>query len=90
MSAKGIQEVLSRAMTDTAFAKSLFTDTENALKGYDLTAGEIAEFRELSHTEIESMDAEDRKSLDGGFWLTRAKTMGDHASLNGFNLVNNE
>ena len=47
MSAKGIQEVLSRAMTDTAFARSLFEDAPRVLSGYDLTPQELERFKEL-------------------------------------------
>lgn len=52
MSAKGIQQVLSRAMTDTAFAKALFVDAKRALNGYDLTTEELERFNELPFVEV--------------------------------------
>ena len=76
MSAKGIQEVLSRAMVDTAFAKSLFVDAEKALGGYDLTAEELAQFSNLSQVDDGSMD-ESRTPGEGGWWNERLQKAQD-------------
>jgi len=47
MLTKVIEEVLLRAMRDTAFADALFANAEKALAGYGLTVEEIARFKGL-------------------------------------------
>jgi len=66
MSVKGIQEVLSRAMGDAAFADALIADPDQALTGFDLTADEIAKFKGMSLGDLNAMSGlapEERKSM---------------------------
>ena len=61
-----IETILSRAMSDAAFAEQLFADTEKALAGYNLTTAEIAKLKGMSHGDLNSMTAlapEERKSM---------------------------
>jgi len=58
MSAQSVESVLSKAMSDAAFADALFADPEKALAGYDLTAEEKANFKKLSRAEF-------NKAMDG-------------------------
>ena len=66
MSTKGIEEVLSRAMSDAAFAESLFADVEKALTGFDLTTEEADSFKALSREDLSKMaqaSPEERRSF---------------------------
>jgi hypothetical protein len=66
MSAQAIETILSRAMSDATFAESLFTDSEKAVAGYDLTAEELAGVKKMSRTEFGKFAAaapEERKSM---------------------------
>ena len=66
MSAKGIESVLSRAMSDSAFADLLFVDAENALAGFELTTDEIAGFKSMSRSDFDALSMlapEERKSF---------------------------
>jgi hypothetical protein len=68
MSMKGIESVLSRAMSDSAFADALFADAEKALAGFDLTPEEITKLQKISHTEFDKWakaSPEERKSMMG-------------------------
>ena len=66
MSAKGIEEVLSRAMSDAVFADALFADAEKALASFDLTAEEVASFKGMSREDLNAFSnasPEERKSF---------------------------
>jgi hypothetical protein len=66
MSTKGIEEVLSRAMSDSAFADLLLANPNQALVGFDLTATESAKFRAMSRADIDKWakaSPEERKSF---------------------------
>ncbi len=68
MSLKAIEAVLTRAMSDAVFAKSLFANAETSLAEYDLTREEIAAFKEMSINELNTLmqaSPEERKS----FWV---------------------
>ncbi|MCK6568855.1 MAG: Os1348 family NHLP clan protein [Anaerolineales bacterium] len=53
MSQQTVESVLTRAMSDAAFADSLFANPEKALTGFDLTAEEIASLKGMSRAEFE-------------------------------------
>ena len=66
MSAQSVESVLSKAMSDAKFADALFADPEKALAGYDLTAEETANLKNLSRADFknyEKASPEERKSL---------------------------
>ena len=68
MSIESVQAILSRAMSDAAFAELLFADPDKALSGYDLTADEIAKFKAMSRAEFAAIITEERKSFGGSNW----------------------
>jgi hypothetical protein len=66
MTTKGIESVLIRAMSDEAFADLLFSNTEAALSGFDLTEDEISKLKSVSRAEFDqlaSASPEERKSF---------------------------
>lgn len=66
MSAKSVETILSRAMSDAKFADSLFASPDQALNGYDLTAEEADTLKHLSRADFDQYvkaSPEDRKSL---------------------------
>ncbi len=63
MSAQSVESILSKAMSDAAFADALFADPEKALAGFDLTREEIASLKNLSRAQFEAMTPEERKSF---------------------------
>jgi hypothetical protein len=61
-----IETILTRAMSDPAFADLLFSDAEKALAGYDLSAEELASLKSMSRLDFEKFSAaapEERKSF---------------------------
>ena len=61
-----LETILSRAMSDDAFAEQLFTDAETALAEYDLSADVISKFKDISRADFEAVASqapEERKSL---------------------------
>ena len=69
MSTQGIESVLSRAMSDTTFADSLFANPAQALASFDLTAEEVAKFQGISRADFDaivSASPEQRKSFGIG------------------------
>jgi len=58
-----IETILTRAMNEPEFAEQIFTDADNALASYDLTAGELTRIKSMSHAEFMSLDTEVRKSF---------------------------
>jgi hypothetical protein len=65
MSIKDVEVVLSRAMSDTAYADLLFSDVEKAVAGFELTAEEISNLRALTRAEFDKLNSspEERKSF---------------------------
>lgn len=66
MSAKELESVLTRAMSDTAFADLLFADPEKALAGCDLTPEELAALKTMNRAEFAKAtesSPEERKSF---------------------------
>jgi len=63
MSAKAIDSILSRALSDSAFADLLFSDLDQAPSGYDLTPAEASGFKELTRAEFDSLAVDARKSF---------------------------
>jgi hypothetical protein len=63
MSTKGIEIVLSRAMSDAAFADALFADAEKTLAGFELTSEERSKLQGMSRAEFDAMTTEERKSF---------------------------
>ena len=69
MSPKGIESVLSRAMSDSAFADALFANADKALVGFDLTAEEKVSLKSMSRMDFDKFknaSPEDRKSFGWG------------------------
>ena len=65
-----IETILSRMMTDHAFADAVFANVEKALGAYNLAADELKQFKGMSRAEFEtfvSMPPEERKSLATSF-----------------------
>lgn len=66
MSAESVETILSRAMSDPAFADLLFSDADQAIGGYDLTADEVANLRGISRADFAALATaapEDRRSF---------------------------
>ncbi len=66
MSAKSVENVLSRAMSDKSFADALFSNPDQALAGYELTAEEKANLKGMDRTAVGKYAAaapEERKSM---------------------------
>ena len=66
MSTTGIEAVLSRAMSDAAFADLLFINPEMALSGYDLTTQETARLKGMSRADFDALtkaSPDERKSF---------------------------
>ena len=69
MSQQTVESILTRAMSDAAFADSLFANPEKALTGFDLTAEEVAKFNSMSRADFEQFknaSPEERKSFGYG------------------------
>jgi hypothetical protein len=65
MSTEAVESVLSRAMSDAAFANTLFANVELALTGFDLTGEEVEKFKGLARADFDTLMAspEERKSF---------------------------
>ncbi len=66
MTTQNVETILARAMSDAAFAESLFADPAAALAGLDLTAEELASIKGMSRTDFDQFTAtapEERKSM---------------------------
>ena len=69
MSQQTVESILTRAMSDTAFADSLFANPEQALTGFDLTAEEVTNLKAMSRADFEQYakaTPEERKSFGTG------------------------
>ncbi len=60
------ETILTRMMSDSAFAEAVFTDAEKALAEYNLSTEDLAKFKGLTHAHFQAMSTEDRKSFVGG------------------------
>jgi len=66
MSPATIESVLARAMSDAAFVEELFAQPDKALAGYDLSAEELAQLKNMSRADFDtftSASPEERKSF---------------------------
>ena len=69
MSQQTVESILTQAMSDPAFANSLFANPDFALSGFDLTAEEISNLKSMSRADFEQYakaTPEERKSLGWG------------------------
>ena len=59
--------MIGRALVDTEFKNLLFSNSAEALKGFDLTADEAAVFNKMPHAEFDKLlsDVETRVSKAG-------------------------
>ena len=73
MSYEAVQAVLERTVTDSKFRNRLFTNPDEALADYDLTADERGALRDLyldaSHSESAALERRETKKVLP-FWLT--------------------
>ena len=67
-----LETILSRAMSDPEFAEQLFNNPGEALAGYDLTAEEHKQLKNMSRAEFEVLATEQRNSMasDGRSYVT--------------------
>jgi len=68
-----INTVLSRMMSEPAFADAVFADVEKALAEYNLSTDELAKFKDISRADFDafaSASPEERKSfgLNNQLW----------------------
>ena len=73
MSYEAVQAVLERTVTDTSFRTRLFTEPDQALAEYELSADESTALRELyvdvGQSESSALDRRETKKVLP-FWLT--------------------
>ena len=67
MSQDGIKQVIGRAVVDAEFKNLLFSNSAEALKGFDLTAEEAAGLRKIPQADFDKLlsDVETRVSKAG-------------------------
>ena len=58
-----LETILSRMMHESDFAEAVFTDAENALAEYELSADDLTKFKGLTRSQFEGLTPEDRKSM---------------------------
>jgi hypothetical protein len=65
MSTEAVESILSRAMSDAAFADSIFDSTDQALAGYDLSVEETITLKGMTRADFDTLMAspEERKSM---------------------------
>ena len=68
------EKILTRMMSEPAFADAVFANAEKALAEYNLSSEEAAKFEDLTQSHFESMTAEERKSMMG---LSMGKPVND-------------
>lgn len=56
MTAKSIESILDRAMSDAKFAAQILTNPKEALAGFDLTDEEVARFERFSRADFEAFN----------------------------------
>ncbi len=57
------ETILTRMMSDPAFAEAVFADAAKALAEYNLSAEDLAKFKGLTRAHFQAMSTEDRKSF---------------------------
>jgi len=57
MSAEAVQTIIGRAVTDGEFAKQLFENPEEALKGYELSAEEATAIKNMKADDVAKFHA---------------------------------
>jgi len=70
MSAQSVETILSRAMSDSAFADQLFANADAALASYELTSEERTSLKSMSRAELDKFAAagpEERRSFSIAF-----------------------
>lgn len=72
-----LETILTRAMSDPAFADALLADPDKALAEYNLPPEEVAKFREMSRAEFDALVTEERRSMSA---FKRIK-LGERASF---------
>jgi hypothetical protein len=55
MSKEAVQQVIGAAVLDANFRQALFADPNSALKGFDLTAEEVAQLKAIDAETLQSM-----------------------------------
>jgi hypothetical protein len=68
MSKQTVTKVLERAIDDQTFATQLKTNFDAAIKGYDLTADEIAALKNTDESALRAMGVEERLSKSWLAW----------------------
>jgi hypothetical protein len=66
MSATSVETILSRAMSDSAFADQLFVNPDQSLAGFELTTEEAAIFKNMARVDFDKLvqaSPEERKSM---------------------------
>jgi hypothetical protein len=58
-----LETILSRMMTEKAFADAVFSNAEKALFEYRLSPDELGKFKEMSRATFESLNTEERRSF---------------------------
>ena len=53
MSQDAVSQIIGRAVTDAEFRKTLFSDPEQALQGYDLTEDDKEALKHLKQEDLE-------------------------------------
>ncbi len=66
MSMQAVTQLFERALNDKTFAAQLKTDLDAAIKGYDLTADEIAALKKGDESTLRAMGVDER--LSKWFW----------------------
>ncbi len=62
MSMQAVTQLLERALNDETFATQLKTNFDTAIKGYDLTADEIAALKKGDASTLRAMGVDERLS----------------------------
>jgi hypothetical protein len=58
-----LEIILTHSMNAPAFADALLAEPEKALAEYDLPADMIAKFKDMSRTDFNALETEDRQSM---------------------------
>ena len=74
MSLKSVQAIIGKALLEPAFRKQLFSNPDQALKGYDLTREESTALQSLDARRFDAAEADLRARMDkagsgGDLWL---------------------
>ena len=74
MTLKNVQAIIGKALLEPAFCKLLFSEPDQALKGYDITREESVALKSLDARRFDSVADELRDRMatagsGGDFWL---------------------